>query len=237
MFMTSQRSFFGLFLAVLALLPGCYHVPSYKRTSLRMVSTDFSYGNVKNNVILQVKHLHEAEKHAMVGCKAGRLKNSFKVLCFSINNLSDSSYIFSPADIDLTLTSYTDIAKTLKTNSLRGITTGAVATASTAVVCMGAGAFGMIQQLPVLFPVLGVLTTGIAVVSFSKGIKSAVMNRRVKNDLKEKTFHEQIILNPGSHYEGLIFIKYVDYKSQFNVTIHEKDGAESIAFDVDLCQQ
>jgi hypothetical protein len=69
-------------------------------------------------------------------------------------------------------------------------------------------------------------------------IKSLVMIVRVKKDIKEKTLHEQITINSGDHYEGLIFVKSADYTPQFSVTMHEKGNTKkTVAFDVDLRHQ
>jgi hypothetical protein len=70
---------------------------------------------------------------------------------------------------------------------------------------------------------------------FGMGIKSMVMNNRIKKDLHDKMITGYMTIYSGEKYEGLIFVKRADYKPQFNIVIHELNNRQSaIVFDVQL---
>jgi len=240
--MKNNKSFLGLFLAILVLLPGCIHVPTYKRRSLQSVSDKCAYRGAEKNVIMKAKLLSREDKSALFG-RHSRLihDNDIQVMYLSIHNLSNVSYLFSPVDIDLSMMSSHDVAQLMKTSSVSRLAKG------TALGAVGAGAIGwgvtgpmLCQSMAIAYVCLplGAVAATASLVLFGTSIKSIIMNKRIRKDITEKTVHKKVIINSGEQYEGLIFIKSSDYTPQFAVTLHEQDNIKnSIVFDVDLFEQ
>jgi hypothetical protein len=235
--MNCNKSFFGLFLALLVVLPGCIlHVPSYRRQPLSMVGDQCKYNETQEDVTVHVKQINAVDTYYLFDDynKAFLRRHGIAILYVSVHNLSNHDYMLSPCDINLNQVPYQHIAKLMKKTSSGG---------RFVVVGLSGVAFGAtcaVASLPnvltVVFGTAGAVTTGLIFLpALVQGIKSVVMNRRINKDLKEKTLHEKVIIKAGDHYEGLIFVTLRDYKPQFNVTLHEKDILEkTITFDVDV---
>lgn len=237
----SNKSFLGLFLAALVLLPGCIHVPTYQRKSLKSVSDHYTYGSAEKNVIVWAKLLSREDKSALFGSRSRLIHdNDLQVIHLSIHNLSSVHYLSSPTDINLSMMSYREVAKLMKTSSIGRLTGSTVSGVYSG--ALGAAAVFTIGDLGVssfacaaAFLAPSVVCASMALVFFGTSIKSIVMNRRMSKDLKEKTLHEKVMINSGDCYEGLIFVKAVDYTPQFTVVMHEKDNEKNtVMFDVDL---
>ena len=237
--MKSNKSLFGLFLVGLILLPGCLHVPTYKGQSVHVMSSHSAYQDIENNVIMQVKLLSQEEQKALFGERSILIhENDIQVIHFSIHNVSNLHYSFSPADIDLAMISYRDIKKLMKTNSIGGFASGVgFGAISAKLIDLGVAGPMVCQSMIVAyvaFP-LSIVATALTFVFFGKSIKSMIMNHRINKDLAKKTLYKKIIIKPGDHYDGFIFVKQADYNSQFKVSLYEKNNKEnSVAFDVDL---
>jgi hypothetical protein len=241
--MNCNKSFFGLFLVALILLPGCMRVPTYQCKPLKLASDHCVYHGTANNVIVQTKLLSREDKNALFGDRSASIHNNdIQVIHLSINNLSNVKYLLSPADIDLSIMSCRDVEKLMKTNSvgkLAGSTvSGAFSWSFGATAVFAIGDLG-VSSVPVAAAILApsVVCASIALILFGKSIKSMVMNRRISKDLKEKMLHKKVTINSGDHYEGLIFVRSADYKPEFSVTMHEKGSTKNtVTFDVDLRQ-
>ena len=91
---------------------------------------------------------------------------------------------------------------------------------------------------PFLVASIASLSAGLTVVGLIglvQGIKSIVMNTRVRRDIEEKVLPKKELINSGQYCEGLIFVKASDYKPEFNVIMFEKNNwINKLTFDVDL---
>lgn len=234
--MKSNKSFLGLFLAVLVLLPGCMHVPHYTRQPLMMDGDSGMYRATQEHINVEIKKCSNSDIFYLFDNRSDMLKyRRINVVYIAISNLSNNDYIITPYDISLAQVSYKDIDKSMKkTNSATRLIGGAASLtyaslAGRALVdpCIGAAGY-------VIFP-LSLLMTVIGYIGIAKGIKSVVMNRRITKDLIEKTLHNRVLIKSGDHYEGLVFIKAADYNPEFTVTLRQKDAyKQSVTFDVDL---
>jgi len=235
--MKNSKSIFGAFLALLVLLPGCIlHVPRYTRQPLSIVGDHFTYNEIQENLNVQVKQLSSLDTYYLFNDwnKEFLRRNGIRIVYFSIHNLSNNNYMISPYDIDLKQVSYKDIDRLMKKTSSTG---RFVIAGFSGLLNSAACALATIPNgIAIVYGTIGALATSfIFYPALVQGIKSVVMNRRINKDLKDKTLHEKTILNSGDHYEGLIFVKSSDYKSQFSITMHEKDNVEkSITFNIDL---
>ncbi len=236
--MKNNKSFFGLILAILVLLPGCMlHVPSYRAQRLRLIRDSFTYDAHEENVTVRAKLLTESDKDDLFGEHIGALEgNDFKVIYVSIHNLSDKNYIFMSRNIDLKQVPSKDILKAMKkTSSIGRLATYYLASTTTAML----GAIS-IHGDPFFIASVASLSIGFTVVGLIglvQGIKSIVMNTRVRRDIEEKVLPKKEVIHSGQYCDGLIFVKATDYKPEFNVMMYEKNNwINKLTFDVDLRQ-
>ncbi len=240
--MKNNMSSFAIFLVGLVLLPGCMRVPLYKRKPLRCISNDCPYRGVEKNVIVRAKVLSQDEKEYLFDNHL-TYENELHAIYVAIHNMSNRSYVFSCDNVSLKQISYHNVIKLIKQTSsfarlaLSGVSGGYVASGfifgelSSIYLSQGEGILPI-----VLFPIV----VGFIAVSFfslAQGIKSIVMNSRIKNDIKEKVLQEPVVISSGGQYEVLVFVKYSDYIPQFTITMHEKNVVENnITFDINLRQ-
>jgi hypothetical protein len=245
--MKKNNAFFGLFLAALVLLPGCYKIPMYRSKPLKSVSADFTYRGVENKVILQAKRLTRDDVQYLFSSRSEQLDGAVEVVYFSVHNLSSAHYELSSTDIAVPQVSYKDLARMIKTSSIGGLGrvaagAGGVGASYYLTIASIFAAKGYMGAFPVLipmfgFPVVGIISAGVALIYSGKFIKSMVMNSRISRDLKEKTVHKKVVIGSGQQYDGLIFVQSSDYSSTFTVTILEKDNMNNtLTFAVDLKQ-
>jgi hypothetical protein len=237
----------GLFLAGLVILPGCISVPSYKQRTLHVFNDSSLSKQTEKGVSLHAKRLNSSEKEYLFNGRAATPLNDIEILYIAIYNLSCNDYILSPSGIELPQISYQDVLQEMKTSTVARLTGAAAAGAAP----LGTLAILNTPEIPfLLFPMI-ILCNSMAIVPLlgatlaassipflallATSIKSVVMNTRIRNDLHEKTLHQQVFIKSGNKYEGLIFVTSSDYLPNFNVTLHQKDNAEnSVTFDVDL---
>ena len=82
---------------------------------------------------------------------------------------------------------------------------------------------------------LAVISIGLIPIFLGTGITSMIMNTRIRKDLQKKMISKDIVIESGDKYEGLIFVQAEDYRSDFTVTLLEKNNIHNqIAFDVNL---
>ncbi|HSC25565.1 MAG TPA: hypothetical protein VLB80_05125 [Candidatus Babeliales bacterium] len=235
---------FVSFLIILVLLPSCMRVPTYHRHSLHNVNTKFDYRNAERGVILQAKQLTIPEIQYLFGLGSAKLSKTFAVLYISIHNLSNIAYTFSPDNFDIELATYDDVIKSVKKTSTASRLTGAALSGIIVspipfdfwLFCIASS-----HHLPSIvlapFVVAGIIAIPLGITFLAQGIKSAVMNSRIKKDFKEKTFHQKVDINAGEKYEGLVFVKLSDYQPKFTITMHEKYTMQNnIVFNVNVHQ-
>lgn len=242
--MNCNKSFFGLFLALLVVLPGCMKVPTYRKQSLGLIRENYESQNIHNDIIVHAKHLTYEELYSLFGVRAKRLARSVEVVYVSICNVSSHNYIFSVACNTFTPLPYADVVKLMKTSTVGRCATGIVGGAGISAAANGLFVTGVmaILQPPSAIWIPYALVFGIPIAFVigalpfcGKSVKSAIMNRRIKKDLREKLLPDNLVINSGDQCEGLIFVKASDYTPKFNVTMHEKGNTKnSVTFDVDL---
>lgn len=228
----------ALSLVALALLPGCLRIPSYRPRSLTFMHSKRMHRQVKNNVILQVKELEEEDKVDLFGEYSAKLQG-YSILYFSINNLSSSDYRLSSGYTDLQNLSPSNIIKAMRTNTIGN---AAIAGVGIAPIIGGTYCSLALLLLPPfayaagIIAFFGVAITGVSITSVftGKSIKSSIINSRISKDLKNKMRHEGKLIPSGSFYEGLIFVKSSDLKSNFNITLQEKNTNRQTRFNITL---
>ena len=234
--MKNNRSFFGIFLAGLVLLPGCIlRVPSYRRQPLAIVGDNFLYNETQANLNIRAKELNLSEKYYLFDNRSDlSRRNRVRIVYISVNNLTNVDYVLSPNNISVKQVSSADINTMMKKTSSSGrfVVAGVGGLSS-------AGAGGIVA-ISSVFAIAG--GTAMAIVSaplllcgLAQGIKSVVMNARIEKDIKEKTLHKKVIVYSGEQYEGLLFVKSSDYIPQFAITMYENNHVDnSVTFDVNL---
>jgi hypothetical protein len=241
--MKSDGKIIAFLLVGLAVLPGCLQVPVYKIKPLTDLHTHFSYSEIKNNIVFQVRQLADTEIEHLFDGRAIELLKSVTVLHCSIHNLSKTNYIFSVDNNHFSALSSNQIIRLLKTSSTGRIATGTFGGIGTAMTATGAflGCLVLIEPMflvaapyAVIFGV-PLVTTIFALPFFGKAIKSAVMNHRIKKDLNNKIITSNMLIPSGDVISGLMFIKSTDYTPEFSLMVHEQHNqTNKIVFDVIL---
>lgn len=232
--MNDNSKIISIILAGLVLLPGCMRVPSYKPKSLQSISSDFMYRGVEKGIVVQAKCLTIDEVQSLFGQQG----ESFIPIYLSIHNLSNSAYILSNSEIDCAKMSHQEVSQLMKTSSIARLA-GSVVAYGTTFGGIHIGVFGAFIMKSAIAMcggfALAALSIGFGLTSIGTGIKSMIMNTRIRKDLQEKMIAQDTVIESGDKYEGLIFVKTEDYQSDFTVTLLEKNNqSNKIVFDVDL---
>lgn len=230
-----------LLLAGLVLLPGCLRVHRYKRVPLRSIAGNWTYRAVRKNIIVKAKLLNAAERYMLFNERIQNLYG-YDTIYISINNLSNIAYVVSSDSVTLEQIGYRQVAKLMKTphagaNLVGSTFAGFYAAGVISAFIRESATAGGVGDMGFVFVPLFVLSSVITLVTGIKGIKSFVMNSRVSSDLEDKILHKAVVIQPGDHYEKLIFVESSYYAPQFNLTIDEDDNRDNkITFEVDLKQ-
>jgi hypothetical protein len=246
--MKKVQSLWGVVMALLVLLPGCVHVPTYRKQSFKVIEKHYDYCHMQNDVIVQTKRLSKGDMYALFGVRAEQLFGSVEVMYVSVNNLSNDRYVVSVINKDDLLLSHTMIKRLMKTSSAIKVVQGYAFT-------IGASSVACLLLAPVLLPAasvviyVGMTPAGPLVVAglcsvvlggylafaFGPSIKSICMNRRMSKDLQEKILYDPVTINSGQHYEGLIFVKKADHPSHFDIVMCAKDmNDKDLTFNVKI---
>ena len=237
-----NKPFASLFLVLLLIFPGCMHVPTYRSQALK----DLPFGSTKkqteNNVSLQAKQLTTREIGYLFGPENKCLMSNIIIIQLSICNMSGTDYLLTPESVTLKALKYRDVFKFIKKTNTASRFAGAAVSGffvspfffDTTLSALARAGFPGIVAVPlVMVPMIVALPMGI--VFLAEGIKSAVMNRRIKKDLKEKMIHKKVIIKAGHSYDGLMCVNESDYNSTFDLTLEEKkDAQHTIIFNVDM---
>lgn len=238
--MKNNRSFLGLFLAVLVLLPGCLHVPRYTRQPFAVIKDDYAYKATQEHVNVEIKKCSKSDIYYLFDNRSNILNNEkVDVVYVSVCNLSNDSYVLAPKDIKLKQVPYSKIVKSMKktcsgtrlVGGTAALTTGAAMISTFAVTPIMVPSIWVYLGIVIPVPLTALVMGTIGVIT---GIKSVVINRRIAKDIKVKTLHEKVVIKPGDCYEGVIFVAASDYNPQFSMTMHENDTSKAVTFDVDL---
>lgn len=240
-----------LLLAGLVLLPGCYRVSQYRSKSLRFIDDNSGYHASKNGFISRVKRLTNYDKKELFGQYSKKLERyahgPIEVIYVSLHNLSSQVYILPSRGIDLEIIPHREIEKLMKTSTVGRI----VGFIGSYLVMAASGFFGWAglwimtannaptwTTLIPLFGAGGVIAGGIYAGKYSQSIEQSIKaNGRIIDDLEDKALLEGITIRVGEKYEGLIFVKPLNYRSLFNITLHEKEyNQNKVIFDIDLQQ-
>lgn len=234
----------GFVLAGLVMLPGCLRVPTYKAKPLNVLNNNFAYREIKNNIVFQAKCLAHGEIYYLFGERTKELLKSTEIIYCSVHNISNQDYIFSLKNKHFSPLSVPQVTQLIKTSSAGRLATGIAGGTGISVVanglfagglCLWLGGYaGLVIPYQLIFGVPIAFTFG-SLIFFGKGIKSMIMNSRIKKDLNEKMLQDNVIIKSGDKHDGLIFVKASDYTSHFTMMMHEKNNHKNrIVFDVDL---
>lgn len=226
----------GILLSALLTLAGCGKIP-YRPKSIKSISVESDYTGIKDNVILRVKKLTEAEVSHLFGQHGEQFSNPrfpLVPLHFSIHNLSNTALIIDPKNISLDSVNYRVVSKQLQTSSLgktmRSISYGALTAILTAGASFAGVIYGQINDnnaqtenaklfWDITAPLILIATP---VIAFIKTIKSVRNNNKIKRDLKSKILHKSVIIQPGQQYDTLLFVHARNYHAQFILSLVEE---------------
>jgi hypothetical protein len=192
------------FVSVLSLLNILlYGCASYKPTPLPTLQPEFAtYSETIDNVTLACKTLSKGE------CKRyfdrDIIGKGYQPIQVTVNNDTKRYMLFSPQGVSLLVCSPEEVAEKCRTSTAGRATAYGV---------------GALLFWPLLIP---------AVVD---GVGSSQANTKLDRDFNEKNM-EQMVINPYSTHNGVIFISNTDYQESFNVRLVDKETREKFEYHV-----
>jgi hypothetical protein len=244
--MKTNKSFFCLISAALLLLPGCIKDPTYQSKPLKSTFKTFTNNQTEKNISLEVKRLTPQEIHFLFGSSDQILIKNIVILNFSINNHSNSHYILTPQDIAIKSLNCSDVIKLTKKpgNFFQRIGKiifsfyslsflfGSLKNVTNKEMCHKEG------SVVAFFTAITLLTIPATITFIIQGIKSAIKNRKLKKELKEKIIDAKITIKPQQQHAGLLFIQSSNYKPIFTLAMHEENNLSNIiTFNIDLSKK
>ena len=229
-----SKTSYSILLCVILMLAGCVKTPSYNPKSLKSITPESDYTGIENNVILRVKKLSDAEIFHLFGKRGEQFENHRSPLIplhISIHNLNNTSLILDPKNVTLDSLSYQAASKHLQTSSIgktiRTIGYGAL----TATLATGASIVGLLYGyascndsyidssksfINITAPLIIIATP---IIAFIKTISSARTNNKIKRDIRDKILRKNVTIYPGQQYDTLLFVRAIDYRSQFRLAL------------------
>jgi hypothetical protein len=230
------QSLCGLVMTLLVLLPGCVHVPTYRKQSFKVINHNYDYCGMQDNITVQVKHLTQSDVYALFGVNASSL-DAMDIFYVSVYNLDEKDhYVFVKHHHDAVSVPYDKVAWLMKTSSVARISQGIVGGTGLALTTLAVAFSVSIKAgiMTLLFGAPAALVLGI-LPFFGLSIKSMIMNSRIKEDLQDKVLRDGHIISSGQHYEGLIFIKSAQCRSHFDIVMCAKDTSDKdLTFNVKI---
>ena len=245
-------SIFAILFCIIG-LPSCIKMPKYRRRPLESLSSRFEYVGTNNKVIAHAKRLNNQEAEYLFGKRGTWLalesnQEPLYPIYLSFHNLSNTSYVLSPKNISLELEPHHQATKRLQTSST-GKAAGTIATGGIAsLITAGGGLYAWfagatIGSAALIFGAKAALITvpiiliGTPIIALIKSIRSSRTNRTITRDIKEKSLHTDVTIYPGQQFDTLVFVKRPNYRTNFDVTLHQSDNPDNtISFNISLGQ-
>lgn len=196
-----KRNIYYFILLLFFLLVSFYGCASYKPTPLPNLQPEFAtYSENIENVTLACKALSKEE------CKKyfdrDIIGKGYQPVLMTIKNDTNRYILFSPEGVSLPVCSPQEVAEKCHTS------TAGRATA------YGIGAL-------FLWP--------LAVPAIVDGVKSSKANTKLDRDFSEKNM-EQMVINPYTTHDGVIFISNKEYQESFTVKLVDKETRQKFEY-------
>jgi len=239
-------------LTILVFMPGCAKLRSYKQKPLRSLSSYITYEDEQDKVKLYAKQYDRQDCMQLFGSRGSRLvhhkhASSIYPIQISIKNTSDITWELNKHSVNLKLTPYYQVAHRIQNHTvLRMVSLVAIGAGVTALTAVGGVALltlgmftwsipaaiaggALCASVPFMLLVNTPLTTTI------NGIQSLRTNTQIKQDMRRKTLTKHIVIEPGQHLDTLLFVKGINYKPEFPITLFDtNDTNHRINFNVQL---
>jgi hypothetical protein len=212
---------FPVIIAILLVVPGCVHVPSYRIKPLTFLSHRFDDTVVKKDVTIRVKRMTKREAVELFGPR-GRWffksrRNMIIPLHISIYNHSITPIITGPNNISMFCMYPPDVIHRLQSRSglwaLRSCICGLPISLGTLTVGFSAAVFGHLLGSD------GIIQAGWATIiagssmliatpiwAISNAAISHSINKKIKADIMEKILDMNTTVQPYEHIDTLIFV-------------------------------
>lgn len=231
-----------ILIVVTLLLPGCLKVPSYQSKPLTVLSGRFNATSIKKHATVRVKVMNRHDSMGLFGKRGSWLMRTRRTaiipLHISIENHSDQSLELDPGYISLETIPYELICKRMSSDGgLWALST--LLLGYPAGILLGLGGFcaipvGNYIGSPALINAgWASLATGFCLtvatpfVAMGNAVRSIEANKELALDLHQKILKPNTIIKPYEHFETIVFVKKMHYKSQFTITLHAIDDPET----------
>jgi hypothetical protein len=198
-----KRSFYYIIFLLLFGLVSFYGCASYKPTALPDLQPEFAtYSENIENVTLACKALSTEE------CKTyfdrDIIAKGYQPVLMTIVNESNRSMLFSPEDVSIPVCSPQEVAEKCHTDTAGRAT---------------AYGIGALFLWPLVIP---------AIVD---GVGSSEANTQLDRDFSEKNI-QQLVINPYSTHNGVIFFSNEEYQDSFTVKLVDKETRQQLEYSV-----
>ncbi len=196
-----KRNIYYFILLLFFVLVSFYGCASYKPTPLPNLQPEFAtYSENIENVTLAAKALSKEE------CKKyfdrDIIGNGYQPVIMTIINDTNKHILFSPEGVSLPVSSPEEVAEKVHTSTAGRATAYGV---------------GALFLWPLLVP---------AIVD---GVKSSQANTQLDRDFSEKNIG-QMVINPYSTHNGVIFISNEEYQESFTVKLVDRETRQKLEY-------
>jgi hypothetical protein len=249
MIFSSKQSFaFSFLLVSLLALAGCG--PRYTKKAVVPLSTQSAhFQETKSEVTLRVAQLNSKQADELFDGRGHYLFNEYRnrkaiyPIQLTIQNDSNDALILDVKNINLQLVSNDRVVKRMRyQGNFRAVNIaffGTVFCIPIVAILFYCAPLGLLMgagiSITTLFAgVAGGFLILTSTTSFVQHSQSKKANEQITQDINQKTFADQLIIEAGQQQEALIFADSRFYKKEFLVSLESQNSKETISFDVQL---
>ncbi len=249
-----------ILLLSVAFLPGCKN-PEKGRLCIRPLTALIDYYDSAQEVTLRVKKLDAHDCESLFGKRSQRLFKKIRKrqpiwpIQLSITNDTNKLISLKPSDISLPQMNYKQVASRLKKNSFTQVF-GTIASSlliggflalgsflalsASGIILLATGSFSITAPFAVvgssaLIAIPTFLILGTPILSTVRGVQTSQANQIITRDIKNYSLKNQIVVEPYTTTDMVIFVSKPQYKSQFTVNVSNPEQAkEKITFQVTI---
>jgi hypothetical protein len=247
-------------IASLLILPSCKN-PQKAHLTMRPLAALIDYFDSVQGVTIRVKKLDKHDSGLLLGERSGRLFKRFRKrqpiwpIQISLTNDTNKLIALKASNISLKQVDYKRVASRLNNNSFTQIF-GAIASSvlvggflamgsflalsTSGIVLLTTGSFSVTAPFAVLgssalAAIPAMLLVGTPTLSTIRGVQTAKHNRIVRQEIKKYSLKGQVVIEPHTTIDMVIFVSRSDYKPEFTIGVsHPERGDEKIEFNVKM---
>jgi hypothetical protein len=249
-----------ILLVSIVFLPGCRN-PEKEQLRMRPLTALIDYYDSAQGVTLRIKKLDAHDCESLFGKRSHRLFKKFRKrqpiwpIQFSLTNDTSKLISLKASDISLPQMSYKQVASRLQKNSLTQVF-GTIASSlliggflamgsflalsASGIMLLTTGSFSITAPFAVigssaLAAIPTFLILGTPILSTIRGVQTSHTNQIITRDIKNYSLKNQLVVEPHTTVDMVVFVSKFQYKPQFTVHVSDPENAEEkITFHVTI---